>query len=74
MRRYNCSLNDLLFESVNNSIESYVFHLSDENMRCNASFLFELILISNGRMRVCQNDDLFLYEDLQCFIDYICTS
>ena len=33
-----CSLHDLLHEVVNNIIKSYVFHSSDENMRCNASF------------------------------------
>ena len=38
MRRYNCSLHDLLNGSVKHIVNSVVFNLFDENMRSSASF------------------------------------
>ena len=74
MRRYNCSLRDLLFEPVNNIIKSFVFHSSDERMRCTASFLFELIMKKNNRLQIGQYDESFPYDELQSMIDYVCSS
>ena len=38
MRRYNCSLHELLDGSVGNIVKSFVFNSFDDNMRCSASF------------------------------------
>lgn len=74
MRRYNCSLRDLLNGPLNNIINSFVFHSSDESMRRSASFLFELIMIRNNRLRIGHCDEIFSLNELQSIIDYVCTS
>jgi hypothetical protein len=74
MRRYNCSLRDLLYGPVNNIIKSFVFNSFDENARCSAGFLFELLMIRNNRLCIGLSDDSFLYDELQSIIDYVCTS
>jgi len=65
MRRYNCSDRDLS-ESANNIIKSFVLDFVCLTKICTVLlfFLFGLIMI---------NDDLFLYDELQTMIDFVCT-
>ena len=58
-RRYNCTLRELLDNPVSNIVRLCVCNSFDENMRCFASFLFELIIIRSNRLRVCLSDDSF---------------
>ena len=74
MRRYNCSLRDLLYGPVNDIIKSFVFNSFDENARCSAGFLFELLMIRNNQLCIGLSDDSFLYDELQSIIDYVCTN
>ena len=74
MRRYNCSLRDLLYGPVNNIIKSFVFNLFDENARCSARFLFELIMIRNNQLCIGLSGDSFSYDEMQFIIDYVCTN
>jgi len=69
--RYHCAVNDILHESINNIINSYVkFNTTDTRVQ-NADLLCELLNIRDSR-------DLFLTnvssEELNDIICFICTS
>ena len=74
LRRYNCSLYDLLNGSVNYIVNSFVLNSLSENMRSSASFLLELVMIRDNRLCFGHSDGLFTHEELQCLIDYVSTN
>ena len=74
MDHYNCSLHELLGGSVSNIGRSFVFNLFDDNMRCSASYLFELIMTRSNRLRLGLCNDYFLHDELQYIIDYVYTN
>ena len=74
MRRYNCLLRDLLNGPVNNNIKSFVFNSFDENARCSADVLFELLMIRNTWLCIGLSVDSSSYDELQSKIDYIRTN
>ena len=65
LRRYNCTLRELLDGSVSNIVRSFVFNSFDDNMRCSTSFLLELIMIRSNRLRIGLSDDSFSPDELQ---------
>ena len=75
LRRFNCSLYDLLNGSVNYIVNSFVVNSLSENMRSSASFfLLELVMIRDNRLCFGHSDELFTHEELQCLIDYVSTN
>jgi hypothetical protein len=72
MQRYNCSLRDILYGTINNVINSFFFNSVDESMRGSASVLLELVMIRDGLVKL--PSGMFSSAELQSLIDYVCTS
>lgn len=72
MQRYNCSLSDLLYGSINAVISSFFFNSVDVSMRESANLLLESLMIRDGLMKL--PTGMFSSDELQCIIDYVCTS
>jgi len=73
--RYKFSVNNTLYNrlsSLDTLINSFAHNSIDDNMRCFANLLLELIMIREGRL--CLNDSIFLTDDVNDIIRYICTS
>ena len=69
--RYDCSLFDVLYGSINNTVHSYVADsVSDINL-CYGNFLTELIMIRDGILSISDN---ITTDELNIIIDFICTS
>ena len=69
--RYDCSLFDLLYGLINNTVHSYVADsVSDINL-CYGNFLTELIMIRDGILSISDN---ITTDELNIIIDFICTS
>ena len=75
MRRYNCSLRDLLTKSVNNIIMPFALKSVDEDMYCTANFLLELIMIQNNSLCIGRSvqTQSFTYDEVQSMIEYVST-
>ena len=75
MRRYNCSLRDLLTKSVNNIILPIALKSVDESMYCTANFLLELIMIQNNSLCIGRSDQTqsFTYDEVKSMIAYVST-
>jgi hypothetical protein len=48
MQRYNCSLRDVLYGTINTVRKSFFFNPVDESMRGSANLLQELLMIRDG--------------------------
>ena len=74
LRRYKCTPRELLDGSVSNIVRSFVFNWCDDNMRCSARFLYELMMIRSNRLRIGLSDDSFSPDELQYINDCVCTN
>ena len=68
-QRYKCSLRELLYGSVNEVINSFVFKSTDELMCSSANLLLELLMVRDGMFEL--PSDMFARDELQCMIDHI---
>lgn len=72
MHRYNCSLRDILYNTINTIINSFFFNSMDESMLGSANFLQESLMIRDGLTKL--PSGIFSSAELKCKIDYVCTS
>jgi hypothetical protein len=74
-RRHKFSDNSTIYNklgSLDTLITTFVRNSIDDQMSCFANFLYELIMLREGRL--CLNDGLFSTEDVNDITYYICTS
>ena len=74
-RRYKFPVSSTILDelvSFDTLINSFVHSSTDENMRCFANFLFELVMLRERRLYL--SDSVFLTEDVNDIIYFICTS
>jgi len=70
---YNFSVNICKrLSSCDNLVKSFVHHSIDDNMRCFANLLYELIMVRERRLYL--NDSVLLTGDVNDIINYVCTS
>ena len=69
--QYQCSLRELLYGSVNEVINSFVFKSTDELMFSSANLLLELLMVRDGMFEF--PSEMFARDELQCMIEHICT-
>ena len=74
MHRYDCSLYDVLYGSINSLISSYVNRSVDESVLCRANFLIELIMLRDGSLSMSDCTQSMSTDELKDIIDFICTS
>ena len=73
VQRYNCLVQDILYGSVNNIVHKHSSNLVDVSQLNAANFLYELIMIRDSKVRLSNNVD-FSKEELEVFINYLCTN
>ena len=73
--RYKFPVSSTIYDelgSLDTLINSFVHNSIDDNMSCFANFLYELVMLRERRLYL--NDSVFLTEDVNDIIYYICTS
>jgi hypothetical protein len=69
--RYRCSVADLLYRPMGDPIKAAAHDLFNDDMRCRANFLYELLSLRDNRLDL--NNFALSKSEIVSMLDYICT-
>ena len=71
--RYSCDVADIVAGKANNVIHNYICNLSDDSQMRTACFVRELVYVRDNIL-ILSNQSVFVRDDLDDIIYYVCTS